>query len=63
MSENEEILKINNMDHFDVVRLWRFGGSEHIYFQTPVLFEALKVRLNYFGGITPAISKSVGWNK
>jgi hypothetical protein len=60
----QDLNRISNMSHYDLAKLWRFGGSDHPYIQDPALFEAVKDRLyNHFGGITPSISKQVGWDE
>lgn len=63
--EIEKALKyINNMTHYELARLWRFGSSDHLYLKTPELFEVVKNRLfNEYGGMTPTISKLVGWDE
>jgi hypothetical protein len=55
---------VNNMTHYELARLWRFGTSDHLYIKTPAIFDAVMNRLfEHFGGITPSISKQVGWEE
>jgi hypothetical protein len=67
MLSEEEITKaiehINNMTHIELASMWRFAPSGHIYFdkQYPQLYEAFKKRFDSFGGMTPEVSKEVGW--
>lgn len=54
--------KIDGMTHFELCRLWRFGGLGN-----PLLMdgsgEYVKERLfGHFGGFTPEISKQLGWD-
>jgi len=59
----ESIEKINNLSHIEMVQIWRFAEPGHPYTTDP-LFEFFKKRLfEHFGGITPSISKIVGWEK
>ncbi len=56
------IAKINAMDHYEMCRLWRFGGPSHYFDSTLPYAEIFKERLfTHFGGFTPQISKSLGW--
>lgn len=56
--------RIENMDHYTMCKYWRYApaGTE-IYFQSDLpTGEAFKNRLfQHFGGFTPGISKSLGW--
>jgi hypothetical protein len=53
--------RIDGMTHEELARVWRFGIPSNDYLQGEV-GEYLKDRLyNYFGGITPRISKMIGW--
>ena len=60
---NAEIEKIQNLDHYEMCRLWRFSASGHPWFYSSKPFaEVFKKRLfEHFGGFTPEISKSIGW--
>lgn len=60
-SLEEEKAKIDNMTHYDCMRLWRFGASELPVFQNKELFDYFMARFNNLGGFTPGISKAVGW--
>jgi hypothetical protein len=57
-----EEAKINAMSHEEMARLWRFGESGHIYFDSRVgLFPVFKKRFIELGGMTTEISKKIGW--
>ena len=61
--EQQKIVdKINNMNHFEMCRLWRFAPSGHHYFDNQLPYaEIFEKRLfKHFGGFTPEISKSLG---
>ncbi len=55
-------IQIDNMTHYELCKLWRFGKSDNELFQGEK-GEYLRDRLfNHFGGFNPEISKSLGWN-
>ncbi len=54
--------KIDGMSHLDMAKLWRFAPSGHPVFNSNLpLFQHFKERFDSFGGMTPAISKAIGW--
>ena len=54
-------VKIDNLSHTEICRAWRFHTLSDEYFQGEK-GEYLKDRLfKHFGGFTPEISKSIGW--
>lgn len=59
--------EIENMDHYSMCRMWRFHSihDESIYFRSDLpTGAAFKERLfHHFGGFTPEISKSLGWER
>ena len=60
----EALQKIETMDHYEMCHLWRFAPTgSSIYFRSDLpTAEAFKKRLfEHFGGFTPEISKSLGW--
>jgi len=60
--EKDEIEKINKMSHEEMCRLWRFAPSGHPYFDTSLpYFKIFEKRYLKLGGMTPQISKSIGW--
>jgi len=63
--EIEEIKKdIDNLSHYEMVYLHRFAPIGHIYFHIHYPFyEYFRKRLDELGGITPELSKKVGWEK
>lgn len=64
MSQEEinETMKINSMTHIEMARLYRFAKSGHPYFDSTLPFkEIFMKRFNELGGMTPQISKQIGW--
>ena len=56
--------EINSMSQEDMARLWRFAPAGHDYFDSTKPYNAIfKKRFQEVGGMTPAISKSIGWSK
>jgi len=62
-TEIEEHLKtIACMDHYALAQLHRFAPAGHPYFDSSGrLYPAFKARFDSLGGMTPEISKQVGW--
>jgi hypothetical protein len=55
--------KIAAMDQIEMARLWRFSPSGHPCFDDRLpLFEIFQARFKELGGMTPGISKSIGWD-
>lgn len=55
---------INNMSHIEMARLWRFTtiGSKSPYFDDNLpYFKIFEKRFKELGGMTPEISKEIGW--
>jgi len=54
--------KIDKMTRVEMARLWRFAPAGHPIFnkQFP-LYEYFKARYDNLGGMSPAISKQIGW--
>lgn len=63
----EEIEKhkqlIDKMSVLEMAALWRFAPSGHKYFRRdePEIGEYFSRRFHELGGMTPAISKIIGW--
>jgi len=56
--------KIDKMSHIDCAILYRFAGPDHPVFDSTLpLNEYFMKRFNGFGGVTPAISKAIGWRR
>ncbi|KKM23964.1 hypothetical protein LCGC14_1609960 [marine sediment metagenome] len=54
--------KIDEMSQTDMARLWRFAPSGHLYFKSDLpLSKQFHNRFKELGGITPKISKAIGW--
>lgn len=60
MKHKEEI---NNLTHLQMAKLWRFHPAGHPYFRSDclVLFDHFNKRFQSYGGMTPHISKLLGW--
>lgn len=63
--EIEIIKEINQLEHFEMCRLWRFEKTGHIYFDKSKPFAQIFYNrlFGHFGGFTPAISKRLGFTK
>ncbi len=61
--QDETINRINNMSQEEMATLWRFAPSGHPYFDTPLpYYEVFKNRFDELGGMSPEISKRIGWD-
>lgn len=51
------------MSQIEMARLWRFAPSGHPIFSTlnDPLFQIFEERFQELGGMTPKISKAIGW--
>ena len=59
---NEMKLKIDGMSHLQMARLYRYATAGHPYFDSTLpLHEHFMKRFEEFGGMTPQISKEIGW--
>jgi len=53
---------IDSMSHEDMARMWRFAPPGHPIFNKDLpFFERFEKRFKELGGMTPAISKMIGW--
>ena len=61
--QKKVIDKINQMGYYEMSRLWRNAPIGHPYFDTTKPYaNVFKERLfEHFGGLTPVISKLLGW--
>lgn len=59
----DQIKEIDKLSHYDLVAKVRFAPPGDPIFKIPELSDHFFKRLNEFGGITPEISKEVGWQK
>lgn len=58
----KETNEINNMSQIEMASLHRFALAGHIYFRNDLPFnEIFKKRFKELGGMTPEISKQIGW--
>lgn len=54
--------KIDQMSQTEMARLWRFSPVGHIVFDTTLpLYDHFDKRFKLLGGMTPSISKEIGW--
>ena len=55
-------MKIHNMSQKEMARLQRFAPAGHPVFNTTLpLWEIFDKRFRKLGGMTPQISKEIGW--
>jgi len=58
---------IDKMSHYDMCYMWRFNDCStlHPYLDksNPISEYFVNRLFNYFGGFTPEISKSLGWDR
>ena len=61
--ERQELIdQINKMNQTQMASAYRFSRSGHPFFDsTTGLFEIFMARFKELGGMTPTISKSIGW--
>ena len=53
---------IDFMSQEEMARLQRFAPSGHVIFSTPQLSDYFKKRFAELGGMTPEISKAIGFD-
>lgn len=54
--------EIDALTHEDMCRLWRFAEPGHKYFISGSLeYDYFKEKFKQYGGMTPEISKKIGW--
>jgi len=55
--------RIDKLSQLEMAQLWRFAPSGHAYFRNsiPELFKHFSKRFQELGGMTPNISKTIGW--
>lgn len=60
---SKNIREINLMSHEEMCNLWRNAPQGHIYFDSKLPYSRVfSERLfKHFGGVTPEISKKLGW--
>lgn len=52
--------EIYNMSHHEMANMWRFKSSNSMYIKYPY-FKIFEKRFKELGGMTPEISKQIGW--
>lgn len=62
--EGKIVEEIESMSHYNMASLWRNSPAGHVYFDNTRQFaDIFKERLfKHFGGITPEISREIGWD-
>jgi len=58
---NELKTKIDSMNHYQLAYYYRFSPAGDEIFITKELSDYFMVRFQSFGGMTPTISKEIGW--
>jgi hypothetical protein len=54
--------KIDKMSQIQMASMWRFSGAGHPVFNSTLpLYEYFKAKFDKLGGMTPEISKQIGW--
>jgi len=57
-----EIIKINSLSHRAMAKMWRFHPSGHPYFDSKLpYYKIFEARFQSLGGMTPELSKEIGW--
>jgi len=58
----QEKAVIDSMSQIELARLWRFAPPGHPYFNGDLpLYVYFRDRFHELGGMTPEISKEIGW--
>lgn len=61
---DKHIETINNLSQIECARLHRFAPSGHPYFDSHLpLYQVFLERFTSLGGMTPEISKAIGWTQ
>ncbi len=60
----KHIKTINNLTYWEMGHLYRFAPSGHLYFESnSQLNKYFMDKFKQLGGMTPSLSKSIGWEK
>jgi hypothetical protein len=60
--DQAEVERINSMSQEEMAELWRYAPSGHPYFDNhKPYFKIFNERFKELGGMTPEISKKIGW--
>ncbi len=62
MMDNDLKKQIDEMSHYEMCRVWRFAETENPLLQGNVGEYFTERLFHYYGGFTPEISKSLGWD-
>ena len=64
MYEDPEVEKISQMSQLEMARIWRFSPPGCIYFNEELpYYDMFVARFKKLGGMTPEISKRLGWDE
>ena len=56
--------RIDKMSQREMAEMWRFAEAGHPCFNKTIpLFDYFNKRFKSLGGMTPAISKAIGWKR
>lgn len=61
LSVEEQKARIDKMNHYQMAYTYRFAKSGHPYFSIEELHIHFMKRFSSKGGMTPEMSKRVGW--
>jgi predicted DNA-binding protein YlxM (UPF0122 family) len=63
-ADERHLKDIEKLTQIEACKLWRFAPPSHPYMVSDsVLFKAYKAKFEALGGMTPEISKLIGWEK
>jgi len=55
--------EIDEMTQYQMARSWRFSPAGSVYFKRGPIFDYFEKSFKEKGGMTPEISKSIGWGR
>jgi hypothetical protein len=63
MVDNDLKKQIDEMSHYEMCRVWRFSETGNVMLQGEAGDYFYYRLFKHYGGFTPEISKSLGWDK
>ncbi len=60
----KELVVIDKLTHLQCATIYRFSAAGHPYFNSncPELVKAFAIKFDAYGGMTPTVSKQIGWD-